>query len=86
MSRQGILCCEGVLSKTKGSLVATEYFYVPTELARLGFFCRDRMFLCCNRVGNGGEVLCHYRIFYVVTECGEMKRFCVATEQFYVAT
>ena len=55
-------------------------------LAKQGVFCRDIMFLCRDKVGNGGEALCRDRVFYVATECGQMKRFCVATEQFYVAT
>ena len=54
-------------------LVATEGFYVATELARPGVFC------------NGGEALCRDRIFYIATECEKMERFCVAKEQFYVA-
>ena len=36
------------------------------------------MFLCGDRVGNGGEALCHDKKFYVATECGQMERFCVA--------
>ena len=63
-----------------------EGFYVATELAMPRVFCRDRMFLCCDKVGNGGEALCRDIIFYVVTECGQMERFCVAIEQFYFAT
>ena len=63
MSRQGILCCDRVLAKTKGALVATKYFYVATEFGRPGVFCRDIMFLCCNRVGNGGEALCPDRVW-----------------------
>ena len=62
VSRQGILCRDRVLAKTKWSLIATEYFYVTIEfateyfyvtieLARLGVFCRDIMFLCRDRVG-----------------------------------
>ena len=70
VSRKGILCRDRVLAKTKRSLVTTEYFYVATELARLGVLCGDIMFLCRDRVGNGGEALCHYIIFYVATECG----------------
>ena len=50
VSRQGILCRDRVLAKTKGSLIATKYFYVVIELARLGVFCRDIMFLCRDRV------------------------------------
>ena len=56
------------------------------SLARQGVFYCDKMFLCRNRVGNGGEALCRDRIFCVATECGQMKRFCVATEKFYVST
>ena len=67
VSRHGILCRDRVLAKTKWSLVATEYFSIMIELAKLGVFCRDI-------------------IFYVVTECSQMERFCVATEQFYVVT
>ena len=37
------------------------------------------MFLCHDRVGNGGEALCINRIFYVVTEYGQMERFYVVT-------
>ena len=32
------------------------------------------------------EDLCRNKIFYVATECGQMERFCVAIEKFYVAT
>ena len=56
-----------VLAKIKGSLVATEYFYVVTELARPGVFYRDIMFLCRNRVCNGGEALCRDRMVHVAT-------------------
>ena len=49
-------------------------------------FMSRRNVLCHDRVGNGGETLCPDRIFYVVIECGQIERFCVATEQFYVAT
>ena len=49
-------------------LVAIEGFYVVTELARPGVFYRDRMFLGCDRVGNGGEILCRNIIFYVATK------------------
>ena len=31
--------------------------------------CLDRIFLCRDRVGNSGEILCHDIIFYVATEC-----------------
>ena len=86
VSLQGILCRNRVLAKTKGSLVKTEYFYVATELSRPGVFCHDKMFLFRDRVGNGGEALCRDIIFYVATGCGQMKRFCVAIEQFYVTT
>ena len=48
--------------------------------------CRDIMFLCHDRVGNGGEILCHDRIFYVAIEyfmsrqsVTKVERFCVAT-------
>ena len=60
MSRQGII---RALAKTKGSLVATKYFYVAIEFGRLGVFYRDIMFLCLNRVGNGGEALCRDRVW-----------------------
>ena len=60
--------------------------YVTTELARAEGLCRDRMFLCSDRVGNGGEALFRNKISYVVTECGQMERFCVAIEQLGVAT
>ena len=56
-------CRDRVLAKTKGSLVVREYFYVATKLARPGFFCHDIMFLCRDRVGNGGEALCRNIIF-----------------------
>ena len=45
------------------------------SLARLGVFCRDRMFLCRNKVSNGEEALCRERIFYVAIECGQMEKF-----------
>ena len=77
--RQGILCRDRVLAKTKGSLV-------EIKLARTGVFYRDRIFLCHDRVGNAGEALCRDIIFYVAIECGKMKSFCVETKQFYVAT
>ena len=71
VSRQGILCRDRVSAKTKGSLIAIEYFYVTTELARSGVFCRDRMFLCSDKVGNGEEALCHdKKKIYVDTKCG----------------
>ena len=66
-------------------------------MARPGFFCREIIFLCRDRVSNGREALFHDRIGCVTTECGQMERFCVATEltkarrnyvateQFYVA-
>ena len=44
------------------------------------------MFLCRDKVGNGGETLCRDIIFYVMIECGQMERFYVATKQFYVTT
>ena len=56
------------------------------ELARPGDFYCDIMFLFCEMVINGGEALCHDRIFYVATGCGQMERSCVATGQFYVVT
>ena len=84
--RQGILCRDRVSAKTKGSLFTKEYFYVAAELARPRVLCLDIMFLCCNRVGNGREALCHDRIVCVSTECGQRERFCVATKKFYVAT
>ena len=56
-------CRDRVLAKTKGSLVETKYFYVATELARPRVFCRGKMFLCCDRVGNGGEALCRNRVW-----------------------
>ena len=40
-----------------------------TELAKLRFFYRDRMFLGRDRFGIGGEILCRDRIFHVETEC-----------------
>ena len=40
------------------------------------------MFLCRDKVGNGGEALCRDIIFCVAIECGQMERFCVVTEQF----
>ena len=40
------------------------------------------MFLCRDKVGNGGGALCHDIIFYVATECGKLERFCVATKNF----
>ena len=86
VSRHGILCRDIVLAKTKGSLFAIEYFSIATELARPRVFYQDMMFLCRDRVDNGGEDLCRDRIFYVMTECGKMERFCVAIEQFYVTT
>ena len=46
------------------------------------FLCHDIMFLCRDRVGNGGEALCHDKIFYVATELGKMDRFCVTTRNF----
>ena len=52
------------------------------SLARPGVFCCDRMFLCRDRVGNGGEALCRDIIFYVMTEYGQMERFCVVTRNF----
>ena len=45
------------------------------SLAMSEVFYRDRMFLCCNRVGNGGEALCRNRIFYVATKCGQIEGF-----------
>ena len=33
--------------------------------------CHNRMFLCRDRVGNGGEILCRDIIFYVATKCGQ---------------
>ena len=41
--------------------VAIECFCVVTELDRPGFFCRDRMFLCRDRVWPNREVLCYDR-------------------------
>ena len=63
VSQQGILCRDIVLAMTKGSLVLTEYFYVATELARPGVFYRDGMFLCRDRVSNGGEALCRDKVW-----------------------
>ena len=48
--------------------------------------CHDKIFLCRERVANGREALCRDITFYVATECGQMERFCVAIEQFYVTT
>ena len=62
MSRQ-------ILAKTKGSLVTTKYFYVVIELALPEVFYRDIMFLCHDRVGNGGEAFYSNIIFYVATKC-----------------
>ena len=31
------------------------------------FSCRDKVFVCCDRVGQGGEVLCRDREFDVAT-------------------
>ena len=59
---------------------------VATKLAMPGVFCSDIMFLCSDRVSNGVEALCRNRIFDVTTEYGQIERFCVATEKFYVAT
>ena len=56
------------------------------ELARPRVFCRDIKFLCRDKVCNGGEALCCDIIVHVTTECGQMERFCVEIEQFYVAT
>ena len=50
------------------------------------FSVAKEYFLCRDRVSNGREALCRDKIGYVTTECGQMERFCVATEQFYVAT
>ena len=61
-------------------LVTIEGFYVAIELAKPEVSCHDRMFLCHDRVGNGGEafmsrhnILCHDRVW-------SMERFCVVTE------
>ena len=77
MSRPNQPGIEDFLSQKKGSRTR-QSFSMPRV------FCRDIMFLCRDRVGNGGEALCPDIIFYVTTECGQKKRFCVATEQFYV--
>ena len=62
-SRQSFLGRDRVLAKTKGSLVETEYFCVATELVRPRVFYRNKMFLCRNRVGNGGEALYRDRVW-----------------------
>ena len=37
----------------------TECFYVATELGQdQEFLCRDKIILCCDRVGQGEEKLC----------------------------
>ena len=63
-----------------------EYFMSQPSRPGIEDFLSRKNVLCLDRVGNGGEALCWDIIFYVETECGQMERFCVATEQFYVAT
>ena len=58
------------------------------------FSCRDIIFLCRDRVGNGGEALCRIELvmverlyvvtelIYVWTECGQRERFGVETGNF----
>ena len=50
-----------------------ENFWVATKLGKPGVFCRDRIFLCCNKVGQGKEKLCHDRIFLCRDKDGQGK-------------
>ena len=63
-----------------------EYFMSLPSRPEIGDFLSRQNVLCRNTVGNDGEALCCDIIFYVETECGQMERFCVTIEQFYVAT
>ena len=60
VSRQGILFPDSV-AKTKGPYVTTQHF-VSCRWPGHEFFCRDRMFLCHDKVGNVGEALCRDRV------------------------
>ena len=55
-----ILCCD-IIDRLREFSIATEYFWVMTELTRQGVFCRDRMFLCHERVGHDREEAMHVR-------------------------
>ena len=67
VSRQGILCHDRVLAKTKGPLVVIEYFYVATELARLGVFYRNRIFYVATKCSQMERFCVATEQFYVVT-------------------
>ena len=48
-------------------------FYVATKFDQdQGFSCCDRTFLCRDRVGQGEDILCSDREFYVAIELAEI--------------
>ena len=54
-------------------------------LSRPGILCRDRVFLCRDKVWPWARFLCRDIIFYVTTELAKAGGNYVATEQVYVA-
>ena len=57
-----------------------EYFCFAIELAWPGVFCRDIVFLCRGRVGQGKEELCRDRQYYVATELPRVEKISVMTK------
>ena len=56
--------------------VTTEYFCVAIGFGKdQEFLCRDKIFLCHDRVGQGKENLCRDRGFCVMTEFGLDRGF-----------
>ena len=77
MSRQRFPCRDrdsrDKRSGLRRNLVKTKRFHVAIGICSVvtGFHgvVSRYMFLCRDRVGNGGEILCRDIIFYVTTEC-----------------
>ena len=59
-------------------------FYVATKFGQgQRVSCRDKILLGRDRVSQARSFLSRHN--YVATKCGQIERFCVVTEQFYVA-
>ena len=75
MSQQDFIewCCDRMFYVATQSaremrlLVAREYFYVATELARPGVFCRDIIFYVATECGQMERFCVATKQFYVVT-------------------
>ena len=61
-------------------------FYVEIQSAREMRLLVSTEYFCVTTELARSGVFCRDRMFfYVAIECGQMERFCVATDQFYVA-